>query len=131
MKVLLKALRCDIDNKEILDFFIKTLDHVENSFTDYSDSETNEDVRVRARAQKNFELARKSNQKMNEVINKVAQFDEKLQNIHKLIPMISELLLWNGNFKQFMNHFEINSHYLPMWEVKLKTPLIQLEKFLK
>jgi hypothetical protein len=52
MKDLLKALRCDIDHKEILDFFIKTLEHVEHSFMDYSDSETNEDVRIRARAQK-------------------------------------------------------------------------------
>jgi hypothetical protein len=131
MKTLLKALRYDFDIKEILDFFIKTLDHVEKFFTDYSDSETNENVWVRARAQKKFELARRSNQKMNEIIEKVAQFDEKLQNIDKLIPMINELLLWNGNFKQVMNHFEINSHYLPMWGGQVESSLDSIEKILK
>jgi hypothetical protein len=54
-----------------------------------------------------------------------------LKNIDKLIPLINELLLWNGNFKQVMDHFETNSHYLPIWDEQITDSLESVNKTLE
>jgi hypothetical protein len=59
---------------------------------------------------KKIEIARRNNQRIYEVMDKLSKFDEKMQKIDKLIPSINVLLLWNENFKKVMEHFEVNFH---------------------
>jgi hypothetical protein len=108
MKHLLETLQGNVNNPELLDFLIYSLHN----------SESNEEAWIRAILSKNFKIAPGNNQKINEVINKLGELDEKMQNVEKLISMVNGLLLLNGNFKQVMDHFSKNSHYPLYGEAK-------------
>jgi hypothetical protein len=70
-----------------------------------------------------FELARINNQNTQEILNRVNQYDAKLQNLETLIPIQNELILWNGYLKQLTDKFDVFKSPGQLWETQYRESL--------
>jgi hypothetical protein len=83
---ILSILQQKIPEDPLKSELIRILEEINDAFNYDEIEEDLKGMRFNARAKKNFELARINNQFLNEIINKIVQFDSKLQNLETFIP---------------------------------------------